>query len=299
MSWQRKITQRLCSSADQGGGWPYQAGCAPSAEPTALACLALAGHQSGRDAAQNGLQWLAKSQERDGGVAVNAENAQPCWATALAFLAWKRSDDSYGVHYLANQKIAIEWLLRNEGTPFKSNPLIYGHDTRLKGWSWVAGTHSWIEPTACAILALRAAGLGDHPRTREAVLLLRNRAIIHGGWNYGNSKVFGNDLRPFPAQTGMVLAALAGEQRHDCVDKAIEFLHRELPRVRTPFSLAWGLIGLAAWNAWPDSAESWLAECAARVAQKQPQPLFDALLLLADADPCLLVLAQKEAVRGT
>ena len=196
-------------------------------------------------------------------------------------------------------KAAIEWLLRTEGQTFKSNPALYGHNTRLKAWSWVKGTHSWIEPTTYAILALRAAGQAQHPRTREGVSVLLDRAMSYGGWNYGNCKMFGSELRPFPAQTGMALAALAGEPRYDCVDKAIEFLHRELPRVRTPFSLAWGLIGASAWNALPDSAHSWLAECAQRVAQKQSQPLFDALLLLADSRPCPFAIVQEEAVIGT
>jgi len=262
-----------------------------------LACLALVADET--YAANRGLRWLQSQQQADGGVPVRANFAQPRWATALACLAWNSSSTVNRTEYSENKKAATEWLLRNEGKPFKSNPALYGHDTRLKGWSWVDGTHSWIEPTAYAILALRAAGLVDHPRTREGVTLLLDRAMSHGGWNYGNSKMFGSELRPFPAQTGMVVAALAGEPRPDCVDDAIEFLHRELPRVRTPFSLSWGLIGAAAWDARPDAADSWLAECAERVAQKPSQPLFDALLLLADAQMCPFLVVQKEAAIGT
>jgi hypothetical protein len=298
MSWQQVIIGRLCDSAHQGGGWGYQLPCAPSAEPTALTCLALSRRDLGREPAQKALDWLAARQQRDGGVAINENSNQPCWGTALSFLAWRTSQPIYGKKYSANQKAAVEWLLRNEGQPFKSNPALYGHDTRLKAWSWVAGTHSWIEPTAYAVLALRAAGLADHARVREAVSLLLDRALSHGGWNYGNSKMFGSDLRPFPAQTGMVLAALAGEPQHDCIVKAIDFLHHELPRVRTPFSLAWGIIGAAAWDAWPHSAESWLAECADRVVQNKPQPFFEALLLLADGQPSPFALMSEEPAIG-
>jgi|CXWL01.1.fsa_nt_gi hypothetical protein len=299
MNWQQQFIQRLRHSAHSDGGWPYQPLCAPSAEPTALTCLALAGHDDGQEAVQKGLQWLADRQQHDGGVAVNAIENQPCWSTALAYLAWNRTWDSDEVVFSEERNHAAKWLLQSEGKPFKSYPALYGHDTRLKGWSWVEGTHSWVEPTAYAILALREAGHGDHPRTREAVSLLLDRTMSQGGWNYGNNRMFGSDLRPFPAQTGMVLAALAGEPRHDCIDKAIQFLHSELPRVRTPVSLGWGLIGAAAWQARPDSAESWLAECAERLSRKPHQPLFDAMLLLADAQPCPLLRARKESARET
>jgi hypothetical protein len=297
MSWKLQIIQRLLETAHPGGGWPYQVPSAPSAEPTALACLALAAQGVEQASVRNGLRWLADRQQVDGSVAVNAMDTQSCWATALACLAWYDSRDLGGTSFSANKNAAVDWLLKSEGKPFKSNPAIYGHDTQLTGWSWVAGTHSWVEPTAYAILALRATGLGNHPRTREGVSLLLNRAISEGGWNYGNSKMFGSELRPFPAQTGMVLAALAGEPRQTCVDKAIQFLHSELPRVRTPVSLGWGLIGATAWQARPDSADSWLADCAERMSYRPAQPLFDAMLLLADAQPCPLLHSQKEFAR--
>ena len=61
-------------------------------------------------------------------------------------------------------------------------------------------------------MALRAAGRASHPRVREAVRLLCDRALDEGGWNYGNTRVFANTLQPFPATTGIALTALAGER---------------------------------------------------------------------------------------
>ena len=69
-------------------------------------------------------------------------------------------------------------------------------------------------------------------------------------------------LRPFPATTGVALAALGGESCEACIDVAIKYLTGELRRIRTPLSLAWGLIGLRAWGATPGEAEQWLEECA-------------------------------------
>ena len=89
--------------------------------------------------------------------------------------------------------------------------LLVGHDTTLQGWPWVVGTHSWVEPTAINVLALRSAGQAGHPRCREAVKLLLDRQLPEGGWNYGNTTVLGHVLRPQVQPTGLALAALAGE----------------------------------------------------------------------------------------
>ena len=86
-----------------------------------------------------------------------------------------------------------------------------GHDTTLQGWPWVVGTHSWVEPTAISMFALRSAGQAGHPRCREAVKLLLDRQLPAGGWNYGNTTVLGHVLRAQVQPTGLALAALADE----------------------------------------------------------------------------------------
>ena len=37
------------------------------------------------------------------------------------------------------------------------------------GWPWVDGTHSWVEPTALALLVMGREGLSGHSRAREGV----------------------------------------------------------------------------------------------------------------------------------
>jgi hypothetical protein len=177
---------------------------------------------------------------------------------------------------------AVAWLLTTGGRTLTPVPDVFGHDVTLVGWPWVEGTHSWAEPTAYAILGLRAAGQANHPRVREGIELLWDRAFERGGWNYGNTRVLDNTLRPFPATTGIALTALAGEPHNSHVDVAITYLTRELPRIRSPLSLAWGLIGLASWQALPREAENWLAEGAHADTPQKPGPYEDALLLLAD-----------------
>ena len=298
MAWQRASIERLLASARPDGGWGYQSEHEPSAEPTALACLALATTEPDADAIHDGLEWLARGQQDNGAVAVAPRFTAPCWPTSLAVLAWLKAGSSGSTSYARHIHRAVDWLLHTEGLKLKPDPAIYGHNTHLIGWPWVTGTHSWIEPTAYAVLALRAAGKSHHPRVREAVELLLNRAISEGGWNYGNRRMFQNNLRPFPAQTGIALAALAGEAMSESIGAAIRYLLSELERIRTPMSLGWGIIGLTAWNERPASDDNWLTECAARLDGKPTHPVFDSLLLLADAKQCTLTTLMEAANHG-
>jgi hypothetical protein len=187
-------------------------------------------------------------------------------------------------------------LLRAKGKKIKPHPSILSHDTTLIGWPWVAGTHSWIEPTAYAIMALRATGDAGHQRVREAVHLVLDRALSGGGWNYGNQRVFGKTLHAFPATTGIALAALTGETPHPSIEAGLQYLEAELGSVRAPLSLSWGLIGMRAWNALPAAAESWLEQVAQQLADQPVSPLYLAMLLLACREPCpLLKLNEIEA----
>lgn len=298
MSWQARSIERLRNTQQSCGGWAYGRSLEPAAEPTALACLALVASDRERERIERGLDFLLARQQKDGSVGVSQSRPTPGWATASAMLAWIAAGQTNRTKIQSAQSAALAWLLRAEGRPFKSNPAIYGHNTRLRGWAWIDGTHSWLEPTAWAVLALRAAEQPNHPRVREAVTLMLDRTLPSGGWNYGNSVMFGNELRPFPAQTGMVLAALAGEPLERCVEKALSYLEVELPRVRTPISLAWGIIGARAWQAeWP-SSDAWLTECAHRLESVPANPMFDALLLLADSQPCPLIHTGGGVVHG-
>ncbi|MEK7757853.1 MAG: hypothetical protein AAB385_11645, partial [Planctomycetota bacterium] len=301
----------------------YSPAAAPCAEPTALACLALSARGMEADAFQasrspnhssadrrirliGGLALLARLQRPDGSVSVALNIESPCWPTGLAVLAWSFSDSiadppsadpnahpptaDWGClaapRYRPQTEKAVDWLLHSSGKPIAPNPTVYGHDTTLRGWSWVENTHAWVEPTAYAILALRGAGKGEHPRVREGIQMVLDRAIPNGGWNYGNPRVYKNTLRPFPGPTGIALTALAGQPSDSRIEAGIAYLSHELRRVRSPMSLGWGLIGLTAWGRRPDEASVWLEECARRALCSAPNAMYDALLLLADLDPC-------------
>ncbi len=287
--WNHRLSDRLLANVATGGGWGYRSSGSAYAEPTALALLALsAGHAGGGECVA-ACDWLARIQRTDGSVPVSGEIPSPGWATALSVLAWRRTSENSSDTHQPNIDRAVRWLLAQEGRPLPSNPTVFGHDTTLLGWPWVEGTHTWAEPTAYAVLALRTLGFADHARVREGIRVLLDRALPSGGWNYGNTRVFQNVLRPFPATTGVVLASLAGEPRDSRIDAAIAYLRETLPRVRAPLSLGWGLLGLSAWDARPTESQTWLEEAADHALKREADPMSDALLLLAEAGALLSV----------
>jgi hypothetical protein len=185
-------------------------------------------------------------------------------------------------------------LLGQEGIPVANlapSQRIVGHDTSLIGWSWVADTHSWLEPTAVTVLAMRRDGKADHPRVRAGLRLIRDRALAAGGWNYGNSRLFGRNLRPQPAPTGLALLSLAGvDSRTEIVERAIRYLQGALPETRATQSLCWGVLGLRAWGCRPEAADGWLEEACEQALRRNGLASRSSHLLLAVGDRSLELL---------
>ena len=237
IDWKAQLRERLTATANTAGAWGYCANSAGNAEPTALATLALQAaladnptdeqRSTWAAAANRGCQWLAQHQAGDGGLSAMPDTTGACWPTPLALLAWTFPPEPGA--FAPNAQRATQWLLATRGRALPRNPEIHDHDTMLVGWPWVTDCHSWVEPTAYAIIALRHTGHADNPRVREGVRLLIDRALPDGGWNYGNRRVLEHVLRPFPATTGIALTALAGEARTDDIEQSIDYAHREAP----------------------------------------------------------------------
>lgn len=47
------------------------------------------------------------------------------------------------------------------------------------------------------------------------------------------------------------------------VARSVEYLQGEADRLRTPISLGWALLGLAAWGVWPSNGEALVERCLA------------------------------------
>ena len=225
-------------------------------DATAWAVLALLEHGEAGSVIEAARRRVAGDQLRDGRVPVVADHPEAVWPTPLAVLAWQGSSA-----HQQKQARAVEFLLTHSGShpPFDPDgPL--GHDTSIRGWPWVMETHSWVAPTSLCILALQLAGHGQHERVLEAASMLTNRRLSSGGWNYGNTTVYGQQLRPLPDTTGMALSALAGRVSREWAASSIDYLENQVSRIRTPLSLGWGLLGLASWGVRPAQTEEWVLE---------------------------------------
>lgn len=267
-----EIRQQLCDSLRHSPVMGYSASRTNASEPLALATLAL--HGEGETAsAQKCSDALADFQDDDGKVGVRDREA-PYWTTALAATVWAQRDEK-----TAERRKAVEWLTYARGEPIESQPDVVGHDTSLIAWPWVLGTHSWVEPTAMAVAALKSNGLAEHARTREAVRLLKNRMLPKGGCNYGNTEVLGQTLRPHLQPSGMCLWALSGEPQTRRTHLTLEYVRRATLRATTPWSFSWGAIGLACWRRPPLPAA--LFRPIADVTLRQKSAISLALVLLA------------------
>ena len=88
------------------------------------------------------------------------------------------------------------------------------------------------------------------PRLADAAAMLADRACPKGGWNAGNSEVFGVPLEPHPDFTSMALLGLRGFQRRDqpIIKTSLDYLYDRLVRSESTYSLAWAALAMNAWN---------------------------------------------------
>ena len=199
------------------------------------------------------MQILTAAQFPDGRVCVTPQHKNAFWPTPLAMLAWRWSRE----HQQPREKGA-NFLLGLDQMRLVDDPdaaTICGHDPTIKGWPWIAGTSPWLEPTAFCLMALRLAGFEAHERTQDARRLIMDRQLPAGGWNYGNTIVYQQELRPMPETTGIALQAITGLALRQDVAESIDYLKSQLPRLTTPFALAWAVLGLAAWGETADRQE--------------------------------------------
>ena len=239
------------------GGFSANVGGKYRPDATAWAILALSAAGTKEDVLESSRARLVTSQLSDGRVCLLPDHPDAYWPTPLAVLAWQGSPA-----HIEQQSRAIEFLINNTGKhwPRKSDAIV-AHDTDIKGWPWIANTHSWVEPTALSLIALQVAGYGGHERAREATRLLMDRQLNQGGWNYGNTIVFGQELRPMPENTGMALNALAGRVTEESIKVSLEYLEFQIQSLRTPLSLGWCLMGLGAWGKQPDNSKERVLDC--------------------------------------
>ena len=250
------IVGRLIELRNADGGWGTTAARPSGTEPTALACMAMAAtdRAAGAGAAAS---WLVARQRPDGAWPVVEGVPEPGWATSLAALALlDRTETAAAAHR------AVEWLIgeRGIGVPLKvriaeffREPKTTALDPTIRGWPWATGTFSWIEPTAYAMIALRRGWPADPPpavrdRLDEGRRMIHDRECPGGGWNFGNKKVLGVDMEPYPDSTALALLALGAvrdESAH--VERGFAALDVLLETTRSGLALSLAILCYREW----------------------------------------------------
>ena len=231
----------ILDARNPDGGWPYYAGKASRLEPTAWALLALQAAGSPTtwhplaDWPRKGSWWLDKS-SGEVNVAFNA-----LAGVALSALGAPRELPGGLVEALIGFK--------GETTQYGPNDK---QNNSLQGWGWIAGTFSWLEPTAWAVIALkrldRARGIR---RIEVGEQLILDRACYDGGWNYGNAWALDKQLPGHVPTTAIGLLAMRDRADLAVVKRALKFLELRKTTERAALSLGLARIALGSYGADP------------------------------------------------
>lgn len=253
------------------GGWPYYAGRHSRLEPTCWAALAL-----GLDAADTPLpHW-----PRHEGLVVEPATGVPNIAfNGLAAVVFGQA----AVPPALTDGITRA-LVDIRGVTLPPNPAVR-QDASLQAWPWMAGTFSWVEPTAWCLLALkkqhrRVPSADAARRIEEAERLLADRACPDGGWNYGNGEVLGQRLPAHVPTTATALIALQDRAAVPHVRRAADWVAVQAPREGSATALALSWLALRALRRDAREVGAALAGTAAR-AQTFGNAAAAAMLLVA------------------
>ncbi|MEJ2320557.1 MAG: prenyltransferase/squalene oxidase repeat-containing protein [Gemmatimonadales bacterium] len=250
------VGKLLLEGQDEQGGWPAVPGFPITTESTALGLLALSFASGERSAAgaNRARAWLRSRQRPDGAWPHSDQVAQSDWATSLAIVALSRFPEER-----SSTDAAAEWLLGQEGRRSgwltKLMFLLFPErkvirlDLDLIGWPWYPNTFSWVEPTSYSLIAvksLRPDLKGRHARDRidEAERMILDRVCMGGGWNYGNSKVLGEELWPYPDTTALALIALQDFPRPESLEQSLAALREMVEDRASVLSLALAVLAL-------------------------------------------------------
>jgi len=281
------LLDTLAGQAHAEGGWAYAPGQAVHLEPTCLALLALSlDGDRFKTAIQQGRAALERCGISDGSYRLPYTREEAVWPTALVLFV-------QGVLQFppAHIERTAARLLDLRGRPVDSAHLEGAQDIdlRLEGWPWAEGNFSWVEPTAWACLALRRVGQGGHPRVRDGLRLLLDRALEEGGINYGNRRILGKTTEPIPGPTALMLLALQGHGDEARVAAAVKYLQGQVVHGDLEH-LCWAKLALDVHQDQPgclalltelDRAILQAAEDRAATNWVRPAPLRQALMALA------------------
>jgi hypothetical protein len=231
----------LASSRNPDGGWPYHPGKASRLEPTCWALLVLG---QGQPASRVLETWPSAE-----GLLVDRATGSSNYAYhAVALLATR----ALRLEHAVGNAALVRALQRARGEALPPSS-INRQDNSIHGWSWIAETFSWVEPTAWALLALKQwarmpSVAVDRTRIQDGERLLVDRSMRTGGWNYGNSNMLGLELKAFVPTTAVALLAMQDRRDLPEVARSVDFLEQHGTDERAGVSLALALMALSAFG---------------------------------------------------
>jgi hypothetical protein len=250
----------LLGSQNEDGGWGAVRGKRSNTESTSFALMALMSLEGKPFDRQTtaGLKWLLRHQNSDGSWSLNDASKQSSWTTPIAVLALLSFQDQREPALRA-----AKWILTQEGRKpgWIASLLVRLSlvkkmtelDPYLSGWSWTPGAFSWIEPTSYSLMALKKlkrslAGTNCEERIRQGEILIYDRMCENGGWNYGNSRVLGEALWPYPDVTAVALIALQDRTTSEANQKSLHVLDAMMREAASGTALGWGILCLTLYN---------------------------------------------------
>jgi len=242
----------LKRSQNADGGWGAVAGRRSNTEATALALLALRSAAVDTAITDKAKDWLVKRQLADGSWPLNDSAKGPSWSTALAILALS------GLVEERNQVVkAGNWVLEQAGGKpgllaklivfMKGQKKVVRLNQDLIGWPWTTDNFSWVEPTSYCLLALKKVqqqlpAEKVQERIAQAELMIYDRMCDDGGWNYGNSEVYGEKLWPYPDITALALIATQDRRERQENQRSLRLLNDLALKADSGLALSWASI---------------------------------------------------------
>jgi len=249
----------------RSGGWSYFSSEQSGVEATTLAIMATSSESP--EAARSGLNHLSDLQRQDGAWPAFRGDPGASWTTALVLCALNGTGD-----FASARESAFRWLVAERGREghwfwrwkFKTADRKVRFDPEKYGWPWTPGSASWVIPTAFSVIALKQYTVcsrleASEKRIRLGVEMLLDRVCVAGGWNSGNSLVYGVPLRPHVEATAIALLALQDEHRSVMIDKSLDLLKRRAASVDAITSLAWCILSLFVYQEPVDGLKNRLA----------------------------------------
>jgi hypothetical protein len=241
-----EIRDALRRRVNADGGWGYYDGHGSRIEPTCWALLGLHASNALDASAMSKSAQLFRTWQRSDGLLLETEfrddnRPNVAFNGLAAWLLVQRPDlgARMSLSSLVDGVSCAKGMRLREST-------INRQDDALQGWAWIDGTFSWVEPTCWALLALKAAASlfpVVETRINEGERLLIDRCCSEGGWNYGNSNMLGQNLRPYVSTTALALMAMKERKGEACVQRSITLLRDK--RLAEPSAMALGLAILA------------------------------------------------------